>query len=121
MTVDFDLSDLSDHVITCLMTAVCDGDTWHTRFSQALRRGLTAEEERRSRLRPTAPTVLRIPDDLEADELDLALWSVNSAAADFDDMAREAESIPTTDLLNAADLCRAIGETLATRRMMSLN
>ena len=116
MTVDFDLSGLSDHVITCLMSAVCDGHTWQTRFNRALREGLAAEEERRSNPVTPWPTTLRIPDDLEPEEIDVALWSLNSAAADFDDMAREAEAIPTTDLLSAAGLCRAIGESLTHRK-----
>jgi hypothetical protein len=113
MTIEFDLGGLSDHVITCLMGAVCDGHTWHTKFNRALREGLAAEEERRSRSVPEAPTRLRIPDDLEPEEIEVALWSVNSAAADFEDMAREAETIATTDLLCAANFCRAINRALA--------
>lgn len=112
MTIEFDLGGLSDQVITCLMGAVCDGHTWHTRFNRALREGLAAEEERRGRPVPAAPTKLGIPDDLEPEEIEVALWSVNSAAVDFADMAREAETIATTDLLCAASLCRAISRAM---------
>jgi hypothetical protein len=120
MIVDFDLRGLSDNVITCLMSAVCDGYTWNMRFNRALRERLAAEEERRYRPVPAPPITLSIPDDLAPEEIDVALWSVKTAAAEFDDMAREAEAIPTTDLLGAAGLCRAIGESLAKRRVRSL-
>lgn len=112
MTIEFDLGGLSDQVITCLMGAVCDGYTCQTKFNRALREGLAAEEERRSRPVPAAPSKLGIPDDLEPEEIEVALWSVNSAATDFADMAREAETIATTDLLCAANLCRAIHRAL---------